>query len=420
LKTLPPSGRGSGDEIPDERNSGKMRVPIAKPYFGEEEKKAVNDVLESGWIVQGPKVAEFEAMVCRFTGCHFARASSSCTTALHQALITLRVGRGDEVLVPSFTFVASANAIEYTGARAVFVDIDPKTFCIDSNKVAEYLEGAKKHAKVKGVMPVHLFGLCADMHAIMELAKRYNISVIEDAACALGSSCGSVQAGTFGDAGCFSFHPRKSITTGEGGMLVTDNPDMASSVSSLRNHGAAVSDFDRHEKDGQLLPAFDMLGYNYRLTDIQAAIGVEQMKKLPWIIEKRVAKARKYDAELSDIECIQVPYVPEGYNHTYQSYVVTLRDTHQSKLTLKSIEKLNKTRDNIMRKLSDRGIATRQGTSAVHRLGYYRKKYGLQDDDFPLSLQAEYLTIALPLYPQMSEDEQGYVIENVRQVVRDL
>lgn len=397
-----------------------MRVPIAKPYFSKEEKKAVSDVLESGWVVQGPKVAEFETMVSRFTGANHARASSSCTTALHLALIALGIGHGDEILVPSFTFVASANSIEYTGAKPVFMDIDPNTFCIDSNKIEKYVVRTKKRGgKVKGVMPVHLFGLCADMHAIMELAKQYNLLVVEDAACALGSLIGSKHAGTFGDAGCFSFHPRKSITTGEGGMLVTDNPEIAAIVSSLRDHGASVSDFDRHEKDGCLLPAFDILGYNYRLTDLQAGIGIEQMKKLLWIIEKRVEKARKYDAELGGIECVQVPNVPEGYKHTYQAYVLTLRDSQHSKVTLKAIEKLNRARNTIMRRLSEKGIATRQGTSAVHRLGYYHKKYGLRDDDFPLSLQADRLTIALPLYPQMTDEEQDYVIENMLQVVRD-
>lgn len=238
-----------------------MRVPVAKPYLGAEEKKAVNAVLDSGWLVQGSKVAEFEAMICQFTGAAFAKASSSCTTALHLSLTALVIGRGDEVLVPSFTFVASANAIEYTGAKPVFVDIDPKTFCIDPNKLEKSLvQGKKRNARIKGVIPVHLFGLCADMHPIIELANGYDISVIEDAACALGSSYNSRQAGTFGDAGCFSFHPRKSITTGEGGMLVTNNPQIATKVSSLRNHGASISDLDRHEKGGFLLPAFDMLG----------------------------------------------------------------------------------------------------------------------------------------------------------------
>lgn len=396
----------------------KTVIPIAKPYLGEEEEKAVSSVLKSGWLVQGSRVAEFEMMICQLTKANFARASSSCTTSLHLALIALGTSHGDEVLVPSFTFVASANAIEYTGARPVFVDIDPKTFCIDINKVEESLEKAKKQgARIKGIMPVHLFGLCANMNPILELAKQYNAFVIEDAACALGSSYGLIQAGTSGDAGCFSFHPRKSITTGEGGMLVTNNPQIAAKVSILRNHGATTSDFDRHKKDSHLLPTFNVLGYNYRMTDIQAAIGIEQMKKLPWILSQRIEKAKKYDAALRNIEHLQLPYTPEGYRHTYQSYVVTLCDTQYNQLPLNAIKKLSKSRNKIMERLGKKGIATRQGTSAVHQLGYYRDKYKLNVDSFPFSLLADRLTITFPLYPQMTTEEQDYVIENVRQVV---
>lgn len=396
-----------------------MQVPITKPYLSEEEKKSVNAVLESGWIVQGTKVAEFEKMICQLTGAAFARASSSCTTALHLALAALGIQHGDEVLVPSFTFVASANAIEYTGAKPVFVDIDIKTFCIDPVKAEKYLEQAKKRgARVTGIMPVHLFGLCADMNPIMALAKQYGLSVVEDAACALGSSYNNIQAGIWGDAGCFSFHPRKSITTGEGGMLVTNNPEIATSVSSLRNHGAAISDFDRHEQGSYLLPAFNILGYNYRMTDIQAAIGVEQMKKLDWIINQRILRARKYDVAFRDIEWLQIPYVPKGYKHTYQSYVVTLCNNHYEKPPLNTIKKLNKARNKIMTRLDKRGIATRQGTSAVHQLGYYRNKYKLNDYDCPFSFMADLLTITLPLYPQMTAVEQDYVIENMCQVIK--
>lgn len=396
-----------------------MRVPITKPYITDREKEAVRNVLTSGWLVQGSKVAKFEMMICQFTGAGFARASSSCTTALHLALIALGIDSGDEVLVPSFTFVASANAIEYTGAKPVFVDIDLKTFCIDPHKVEEALEQAKRRgSKVKGIMPVHLFGLCADMHTIMELAKHYGVSVIEDAACALGSSYGSIQAGTFGDAGCFSFHPRKSITTGEGGMLVTNNPQIANSVSALRNHGAAISDLDRHEQGEYLLPAFNVLGYNYRMTDIQAAIGVEQMKKLDWLIDQRIQKAQRYNEELRDIESIRIPYAPEGYKHTYQSYVVMLRTPRKRPPTLEAIEVLSRTRNKIMAKLAKRGIATRQGTSAVHQLEYYRNKYKLKPDAFPFSLLADQLTITLPLYPQMTDEEQGYVIDNLRKEIK--
>lgn len=392
-----------------------MKIPITKPYFGEEEKKAVCDVLESGWLVQGPKVAEFERMVCEYTGAKFARASTSCTTSLHLALLALGIGSEDEILVPSFTYIASANAIEYTGARPVFVDVDLKTFNIDPQKVEEYLEQAKKHgSRVRGIMPVHLFGLSADMGPIMEIAKEYSLFVVEDAACALGSLHNTTHAGTFGEAGCFSFHPRKPITTGEGGMLTTNNPEIAAKVQSLRDHGAAVSDIARHEKGDFLLPAFDMLGYNYRMTDIQGAIGIEQMKKFPWILERKTEKARRYDEELKGLDWLRIPYVPNRCKHTYQSYVALIIDSEFEEPSVKRIEDLHRLRNGIMAGLEKRGVATRQGTHAVHTLSYYQKKYGLKDEDYLNSLAADRLSMAIPLYPQMTDEEQEYVITEIK------
>jgi perosamine synthetase len=395
-----------------------MKIPITRPYLDDEEAEAVSRVLKSGWLVQGPKVAEFESMVCQYTGARFARATTSCTTALHLALVALGIGSGDEVLVPSFTFIATANAIEYTGARPVFIDIDLKTFNIDPARVEEYLDKAKKKAskasKVKAIMPVHLFGLCADMDAIMKLAKQHSICVIEDAAGALGSLYKSKHAATFGDVGCFSFHPRKSITTGEGGMLITDNPEIASKVQSLRDHGASVSNLDRHEKSGSLLPAFDILGYNYRMTDIQGSIGMEQMKKLSWIISKRSEKAKKYNDELKDINWLQSPYVPEGYKHSYQSYVTLVRNPELKQLTPEAIQELNRFRNRVMAELAEKDIATRQGTHAIHTLNYYKTRYNIKDVDYLSSLAADRLSIVLPLYPQMTNEEQEYVIEQIK------
>jgi len=392
-----------------------MKISITKPYFGEEEKKAVNDVLESGWLVQGHRVAEFERMFCQYTGAKFAKASTSCTSALHLALIALEVGYGDKVLLPSFTHIASANTIIYVGAEPVFIDIDLRTFNIDVDKVEQYLEKAKKQgSRVKGIMPIDLFGLCADLSRITALAKEHHLFVVEDAACALGSLHNTKHAGTFGEAGCFSFHPRKPITTGEGGMLITNNSEIASKVQSLRDHGAAVSDLARHEKGGFLLPAFDILGYNYRMTDIQGAIGVEQMKKFPWIANRRIEKAKRYDEELRDVKWLQTPYVPEGYKHTYQSYVTLVRNPESKQLTLDAIQDLNQFRNKVMTKLEDKGIATRQGTHAVHTLNYYKRKYDIKDEDYLNSLVADKLSITLPLYPQMTDEEQEYVIEQVK------
>lgn len=393
-----------------------MKIPITKPYLGTQEVEAVNRVLKSGWLIQGPEVAEFESIVCQYTGARFAKATTSCTTALHLALLALGIGPGDEVLLPSFTFIATANAIEYTGARPAFIDIDLETFNIDPMKVEENLNKIKRQgSKVKVIMPVHLFGLCSDMDAIMKMAQKYKLNVIEDAACALGCLYKYKHAGTFGDAGCLSFHPRKSITTGEGGMLITNNAEIASKVESLRNHGAVVSDFNRHKnKDDSLLPDFDILGYNYRMTDIQGAIGVEQMKKLSWIIDKRIEKAKRYDDGLKDVGWLKTPLVPLKHKHSYQSYVILLNNQESKSLSFDTINELSKLRDKVVSTLQSKGIATRQGTHAVHTLGYYKRKYNIDAVDYPNSLAADKLSVTLPLYPQMTNREQDYVIDQIK------
>lgn len=269
----------------------KMNIPITKTIFGDEEKEAIVKPLETGWVVQGPNVAKFQNMFADFTGSKYAHAASNCTTALHLGLEAMDITKGDKVIVPSFTYVASANAVEYTGAEVVFCDIDLKTFNIDETKLEEII---KKDSSIKAIMPVNLFGLCANMPYIMELAKKYNLKVIEDSACGFDGWIGDKHSGTFGDCGCFSFHPRKSICTGEGGMLITDDEDIANKVSQLKDHGASKSDLQRHkEKGGSLLPDFTMRGYNYRMTDMQGALGVCQMDRKEYIMNGRREVDRK-------------------------------------------------------------------------------------------------------------------------------
>jgi len=374
-----------------------MIIPLAKPYMNNEEILAVASVLNSGWLLQKKKVSEFELMVASYTKAKFARATSSCTTALHLALLSLGIGEGDEVLVPAFTYIASANAIEHTGARPIFIDIDPTTFNIDVQKVEEYL--AENSSKVKCIMPVHLFGLSADMNPLIALAKHYDLHIVEDAACALGTLYHNVHVGRFRDAGCFSFHPRKTITTGEGGMLITNNREIVSTVSSLRNHG--IND------------NFTALSYNYRMTDIQGAIGIEQMKKLPFIISEKVRRATIYNEQFYDNKYFKPPITPKEYYHTYQAYVIQLNKPNGT-----SFNELSGTRNRIMYQLEGAGIETKQGTYAVHALSYYKNKYNLKDLDYPNSFYADRLSIALPLYPQMTDLEQEYVIENLLKVVK--
>ncbi len=391
-----------------------MKIPITKPCFSEEERKAILEPLESGWLVQGPKVAEFERLFAEFIGTKYAIATTSCTTALHLSLIGLGVGSGDEVIVPSFTFVATANAIEYTGATPVFCDIDLDTLNIDFEEVLK-----KISRKTKAIIPVHLFGLSADMKPIMEIAGQHRLRVIEDAACGFGSYYHGIHVGNFGDAGCFSFHPRKAITTGEGGMILTGDHNLMITFKSLRDHGASKSDLNRHiDRGGSLLPEFNQLGYNYRLTDIQGALGVAQMKSAKKIIETRKLRAERYHQMLKNESWLKIPESPEGSIHSYQSYVCMIKprdDSFESRQpNVETISLLNRKRNQLMEHLTGKGIAVRQGTHAVHNLGYYRKKYHLKSEDYINSLIAEQWSITLPLYVQMTDDEQDLVVRELK------
>ena len=395
----------------------KMNIPITKIIFGDEEKEAIVKPLETGWVVQGPNVSKFQTMFAEFTGSRYAHAASNCTTALHLGLEAMGITKGDKVIVPSFTYVASANAVEYTGAKVVFCDIDLKTFNINEIKIEELI---KNDSSIKAIMPVNLFGLCANMPYIMELAKKYNLKVIEDSACGFDGWIGDQHSGTFGDCGCFSFHPRKSICTGEGGMLITNDEDIASKVSQLKDHGASKSDLQRHkEKGGSLLPDFTMRGYNYRMTDMQGVLGVCQMDKKEYIMNGRREVAEKYDVALQDVSQLITPYVPENYKHGYQSYVCIFTNGEDiSNLTKEQIDRINIKRNIFMEKLENMTIATRQGTHAVHTLGYYKNKNNFKDEDFLKSYAADRLSIALPLYAGMSEEEFEYVISNIKEALK--
>ncbi len=395
----------------------KMNIPITKTIFDDAEKEAIVQPLESGWVVQGPNVAKFQKMFSEFTGSHFAHATTSCTTALHLGLEAMGITNGDKVIIPSFTYVASANSVEYTGAEVVFCDINLKTFNIDETKLEKLI---KNDSSIKAIMPVHLFGLCSNMPYIMDLAKKYNLKIIEDSACGFDSWIGDKHSGSFGDCGCFSFHPRKSICTGEGGMLITDNDNLANIVSQLKDHGASKSDLQRHkEKGGSLLPDFTMRGYNYRMTDMQGALGICQMNKKEFIMSGKRKIAARYDEALKQFCELILPCVPKNYRHGYQSYVCLFTDGEDIlNLTKIQIDEINIKRNIFMEKLEEQGIATRQGTHAVHTLGYYKTKYDLNDEDFLMSYAADRLSIALPLYANMSDEEFDYIISNIKKVLK--
>lgn len=389
-----------------------MKIPITKPFFDRSDREALAEPLTTGWIVQGPKVKKFEEAIRVYTGAQFARATTSCTTALHLSLIACGVGAGDEVILPSFTFIASANAVEYVGAKPVFVDIDLDTFNIDVSQIEKLVT---RHTKA--IMPVHLFGLCADMKPIMEIARKHSLQVIEDAACAIGGFYMGAHAGTLGQAGCLSFHPRKSITTGEGGMVLTNDSAIAHRVEILRDHGAEISDLARHEGKGLLLPEYNVLGYNYRMTDLQGTLGAAQMQKLTYILERKRILADRYTEVLGQLGWLRPPAVPPGYIHGYQTYACLFEPEPLNGITADQLKKLRRKRDTLMESLNQQGISTRQGTHAVHALGYYRKKYRLDTWDFPNSWIAENLTLALPLYPQMTDDEHSFVCDMLRKTL---
>lgn len=402
------------------------KIPVTMPYFTEEELNGVQQVLASGWVAQGPVVRNFENEVAIHEGVKSGVAVTSCTTALHLAMMAEGMGAGMDVIAPAFTFVATTNAIVETGAVPVLVDVDQATFNIDLMKIKEKIgqDYAEQNGQLRnkvtgnilwGIVPVHEFGLCCDILGINGLANQYHLKVIEDAACALGAKVGSIHEGGFGNPACISFHPRKSITTGEGGMVLTDDVELAERMRQLRTHGSTVSADQRHKGQGFLLPEFNEAGYNYRMTDIQAAVGMAQIKKLDHILSEKRKRAENYDRLIQEIlpEFV-VPAVPEGYFHTYQSYVCML---DLKRLGLCSVEEGGKYRSWLMQELEERGISTRQGTHAVHMLGYYKKRFGYQPEDLPNAYACDRLSAALPLYVQMSNEDQEYVVKTIRSLI---
>lgn len=375
----------------------KRNIAISLPVTGEEEWQAVREPIFSGWLTAGPKVREFEKLFADRHRVKHAIAVTSATTALHLAVVALNIQEGDEVIVPAFTWVSTANIVLYQKATVVFADIDPKTFNLDPNDVKR-----KITSKTKAIIPVHLFGLCADMDAIKQVAG--NIPLIEDAACAAGSEYKGQPAGALGTIGCFSFHPRKSITTGEGGMVTTNDDNLAEIIRSLRNHGASISEEERHHgAQPYILPEFNLLGYNYRMTDLQGAVGVVQIKKLDEFINERSKWAEYYKKELGSLTWLSLPEFNSDYGHGWQSFVVMVDES-----------KAPMSRNKIMGKLQEQGISTRPGTHAVHMLNYYKEKYNLLADNFPGARNANNFSMSIPLHNRMNKEDFDFVVQRIK------
>lgn len=373
------------------------RIQISLPSTGDEEWQAMREPLSSGWLTQGPKVAEFEAAFAVRHGVKHALATTSCTTALHVILAAMGIGPGDEVIVPSFTWIATANVVLYCGATPVLADVDRSTYNIDPQDVAR-----KITPRTRAVIAVHLFGLCADIEGLRRVLPS-NVKIVEDAACAAGASYRGGAAGGLGDAAAFSFHPRKSITTGEGGMVTTNDAALAERIDCLRNHGAAISEELRHAGHRPyLLPEFNLLGFNYRMTDLQGAVGTVQLTKLDRFVAERQRWAEYYRDALADVSWLRMPQFPVNGSHAWQAFV-----------TYVDPDKAPASRNEIMEGLQARGIATRPGTHAVHMLGYYRERFGLKADDLPASRDCDANTMAIPLHNRMSVDDYAHVARSL-------
>lgn len=386
--------------------SQTMNIPIARTSLTENEIQSVLSPLRSGWLVQGPKVREFEEKWSAFTGAKHSIAVTSCTTALHLSLAALDFKAGDEAIVPAFTWIATANIVEHLGGKVVFCDVDLTTFNLDVTQME-----AKITPRTKAILPVHLFGLAANMQPIRQLAQKYNLVVVEDAACGFGSLYQGQHVGTLGDSGCFSFHPRKAITTGEGGMITTNSDALADKLRRLRDHGAAISDLQRHHgARPYLLADHPDAGYNQRMTDLQAALGSAQMDRAADIIRERQRLADRYNTAFAKLDWLQTPAQLAGYEHSYQSYPCLFQP---EPITPGTIHHINAQRNKWMDNLQQKGISTRPATHAVHMLSFYKEKYGHQPVDFPNAWAANDCSISLPLFHGMTEAEQTYVIDRI-------
>jgi perosamine synthetase len=373
-----------------------MEIPITRPHLAGDEQAAVAEVIASGWISQGPKVRAFEEAFAERVGAADAVATTSCTTALSLALHVSGVGPGDEVIVPSLSFIATANAVWHCGAQPVFADIDPRTYNLDPIAAERAIT-----PRTKAIMPVHQVGLPADMDAFLSLGQRHGVAIVEDAACAIGASYKDRPIGSLGPLACFSLHPRKVITTGEGGMIAVTNSEVAERLRRLRAHGMDTSDLARHSARDIVVEAYPERGWNSRMTDMQAALGLCQLRVLDEILERRRVLAERYTAALERIPHLKAPYDPAYAQRTWQSYCVRVEPGAPLERT------------ELMRSLLHDGIATRRGVMAIHEEASYSAQAPQGAPELPHTEAATRETLMLPLFPDLSEEQQDYVLERL-------
>jgi dTDP-4-amino-4,6-dideoxygalactose transaminase len=376
------------------------RIPIARPSFGEEEQRLVSEVLRSGWVTQGPRVEEFERRFAATVGAGDAVAVTSATTGLFLSLHALGIGAGDEVIVPSLSFIASANAIVHCGATPVFVDVDPRTYNLEPDAVRAALT-----ARTRAVMVVHQLGMPADLARIEAIARAAGVQIVEDAACAVGSTYRGLPIGGSGHLAVFSFHPRKVLVTGEGGMITSNDPRLAERLRRLRHQGMSISDVARHQADHVIIEEYGEIGYNFRLSDLHAAVGLAQLPKLAGFVRRRREIAARYAAALRALPALDPPFVPDFAAPNFQSYIVRLRGADEAR------------RNSVLDEMQRRGVATRRGLMAAHLEPCYRGGGARIAGSLRHTEAATAQTMLLPIYADLADDEQDYVIAALREVV---
>jgi perosamine synthetase len=382
------------------------QIRLAAPFLDHAEEQAVVEALRSGWISHGPKCIAFEQAMADVIGVAHGRSVNSGTSAIHLALEALGIGKGDEVIVPAFTCAAAVFPIENLGATPRCVDIELPRYSLDPRKLARTITPS-----TKAVVVAHLFGGAADMQGILGVTKDSSVHVIEDNALGLGAAVGGRMTGSFADAACLSFHPRKMITTGEGGMLLSNSPELTARVTELRAYGASVAAWQRHQSAVSQLPGYRAAGHNFKMTDIQAAMGIEQLRKLPEIIARRRAIADRYGSRLAALPWLELPREIPGETHVFQSYVCLVRGPEPTSGSRRRL------RGELIEHLAARGIASVQAAQAMASIEYFQRKYGWSADDFPVAREADDSTIALPIHPGMETGDQERVIDAILEFV---
>jgi perosamine synthetase len=387
----------------------KFDIPIAKPWFTGDEAEALRRILLSGWVTQGPVIKQFETAFCEYVRAPYAVANSNCTTSLHLSMLIHGIGPGDEVLCPSYSFVATANGITHSGAKPEFIDVDADTLNIDPQLAEKHIQAnydgnlrnKQTGGHLKAILIVHQIGIPADIDAFNAIGDKYGIAIIEDAACGIGSIYKGTKIGGSRNVCAFSFHPRKVITTGEGGMVTTADSDLADKAAVLRAHGASISDYARYKSASTTFEAYDVVGYNYRMTDIQASLGISQLQQLEKFVELRQSVGKRFDAAFGKLPGLAI-VSPKSYvsRWNYQSYPIRF------------VGKDAAFRDSAMVALENAGIATRRGIPPIHKFAIYDKGITL-----PISEELSETSLFLPIFPQMTDEEVQHVIDQVSRLV---